>query len=199
MFSEHKYGILSDIHEDITGTLSALAELRARGADVLMHLGDLIEEKKYVDDLVAILLAHGVEGVMGNHDKAFAMRAGKPKTSSQKYICRLPERLVYDGSVFVHTSPIRECCNGIKTTDNASKVFELTDMPIIFVGHTHVPGGFSEQRIISAEECMPLQLEKDKKYILNPGSVRYSKTCALYDAEKQTFELVHLNIANVYK
>jgi predicted phosphodiesterase len=117
----------------------------------------------------------------------------------------------------VHGSPLDEDEYIIVMRD-AYMPLMTTDAAVTFFGHTHIQGGFcvhGEQwdtlrpmyRSKSDVEQVSLDLRRDGKYLLNPGSVGQPRDgdwragCALFDSEnyKITFYRVPYNLEKAQK
>lgn len=67
-----KFAIFGDIHGNIEALRAAYAAAQAAGAEKIYHLGDLGGYAPFVNEVVAFLGEHGIEGVQGNYDEAVA-------------------------------------------------------------------------------------------------------------------------------
>jgi predicted phosphodiesterase len=117
----------------------------------------------------------------------------------------------------VHGSPLDEDEYIIVMRD-AYMPLMTTDAAVTFFGHTHIQGGFCVHgeewdtlrpmyRSKSELEQVSLDLRRDGKYLLNPGSVGQPRDgdwragCALFDSEsyKVTFYRVPYNLEKAQK
>jgi predicted phosphodiesterase len=106
----------------------------------------------------------------------------------------------------VHGSPIDEDEYVVSLGDALAPLITLTT-PLTFFGHTHLQGGFfasdttadgfrPEYRTVGQAESVALQLKKDTRYMINPGSVGQPRdgdwraAFALFDTEEQ---IVHFH------
>ena len=95
-----------------------------------------------------------------------------------------PGPLTVDGIAgvqFVHGSPLDEDGYLIAVTDALDALLEVS-IPLTFFGHSHVQGGFLLDAGYGSElhtpialgnelECSEVQLKRDARYLINPGSV----------------------------
>jgi diadenosine tetraphosphatase ApaH/serine/threonine PP2A family protein phosphatase len=113
-----------------------------------------------------------------------------------------PQALPDHGQVqLVHGSPIDEDEYVIFLGDAIAPLMTST-VPVTFFGHTHQQGGFfasasaadafhPEYRTVGQAESVTFQLEKDVRYLINPGSVGQPRdgdwraAFALFDTEAQ--------------
>jgi putative phosphoesterase len=67
-----KFAILGDIHGNLEALRAAHARAAAMGVDTFYHLGDLGGYAPFVNEVVAFIKEHHIEGVQGNYDEAVA-------------------------------------------------------------------------------------------------------------------------------
>jgi len=101
----------------------------------------------------------------------------------------------------VHGSPNDEDEYVVSLGDALAPLISFS-MPVTFFGHTHLQGGFltngssadgfrPEYRTVGQAESVPLQLKREARYLINPGSVGQPRdgdwraAFALYDTEEQ--------------
>ena len=101
----------------------------------------------------------------------------------------------------VHGSPNDEDEYVVSLGDALAPLISFS-MPVTFFGHTHLQGGFltngssadgfrPEYRTVGQAESVPLQLKREARYLINPGSVGQPRdgdwraAFALYDTEER--------------
>jgi putative phosphoesterase len=67
-----KSAVFGDIHGNIEALKTAYDEAVKSGAKKIYHLGDLGGYAPFVNEVVAFLTEHGIDGVQGNYDEAVA-------------------------------------------------------------------------------------------------------------------------------
>ncbi len=67
-----KIAVFGDIHGNIVALKAAYDAVTALKPDKIYHLGDLGGYAPFVNEVVAFLKEHGIEGVQGNYDEAVA-------------------------------------------------------------------------------------------------------------------------------
>jgi putative phosphoesterase len=67
-----KIAIFGDIHGNIEALKAAYVEAVSRGVDKIYHLGDLGGYSPFVNEAVAFLIEHDIEGFQGNYDETVA-------------------------------------------------------------------------------------------------------------------------------
>ena len=190
-----KLGLISDIHGDLVALELAWAHLTVMGADRIVCAGDLVGYGPHPDKVVAFLSEHGIESVMGNHDRWAVERAsglpgvpstfggGMPSAEAVEALALLAaHRLVDDGprvGVIVHGSPGDDLDFVTPKTHPPWFLDQyLTKMgaSLLVVGHTH----------------RPMLHRSEHGLVINPGSVisapvvSTSRTFALLDWEAQS-------------
>ncbi len=193
--------IISDIHSNKEAFEVVLEDIRSRGIEDVICLGDIIgygtNPKECVD------LAYGFRlTLMGNHEEAVLYEAQtrgfNPKaTKAVRWTAKQFDMLsddkegnarrwdfmgsllkVYsqDSVLCVHGSPADPTREYIYTTDvrnpnKMERIFEKIEH-VCFVGHTHVPGVITEDMIHVSPEELDYAYEIDaRKTIINVGSV----------------------------
>jgi predicted phosphodiesterase len=207
------YLILSDVHSNREALEAVVRD--ARGLyDQILCLGDIVGYGADPNFTAEWMCTHSVTSIRGNHDKLCvgldapevynaAARASAVWTrqalapANAAYLSNLPRGPLRVGDFdLVHGSPADEDEYVIHAGD-AAMVRDLLDASVTFFGHTHVQGGFLyARRAIKriAPEGGVLELERDYRYLLNPGSVGQPRDMnpkaayAIYTPENRTVE-----------
>lgn len=123
---------------------------------------------------------------------------GHLKKERWEFLQKLPEKIEGEQALFVHGSPLEPTFEYVfppafETAWNPSRIrenFTLVDR-VCFCGHTHIPCAItSDLDCIYSRECdNTLTLDRNKKYIINTGSVgqprdRDNRACYLLFDEK---------------
>ena len=189
--------LISDIHGNHAGLMAALEDIARQGCDRIVCLGDLVEGGPADDAVVEEIRNRAIPSVRGNHDE----NNDVPLTeASRRFLASLPERLVEEGTLYVHISP-RAVNRKINHEVEAWNVFEETEFDLMFVGHAHIPFIFGERCEHHGEATRhefeynrPFPLGRDR-YIVSVGSVGYGRDSvgkiryAIHDREAGTVEL----------
>ena len=212
-----KYGIISDIHGNQEAFEVAMKALSREKLDKVLCGGDIVGYGADPDECIRKTKELCSAIVCGNHDAAssglrdtknFNDAAKKAISWTQKnlnneetaFLKKL--NLVYQNEhlTLVHgtlQSPgeFRYMVDG----DAALETFRLMKTPVIFVGHSHVPGIFSYRSNRIKFFCKEkTKISKGEKVIVNTGSVGQPRDgdprlCyAVYDTDKNTVELKRL-------
>lgn len=188
-----KIAVLADIHGNLEAFEAVSADLQQQGADRVICLGDSIGYGPDPEKVVGRLRQRGYRSVLGNHEFAlsdvrarrwFNFQAAENNIATEKllsaenreYCCSLPTSLIVGEGYFVHAYPPDSVFRYLdrQSDDKIAALFESTTCRLFFVGHTHrlvlVTGqeGVINRRVLTEET---VQLEPDRKYIVNCGSV----------------------------
>lgn len=190
-----RIAILTDIHANREAFEAVLADARARGAERIVLLGDLVgygPDPEWCCDLALRLVTEGATCVRGNHDHA-AAGAPEPMSALAKaamdwtrtrlsdtqraFLGNLP-LIVDEGDLcFVHASASDPGAFSYVTSDTrAAPSFRATKARLIFCGHTHVPllassdlAGMVRQQEFKANLAIPLL--RSRRWLAVVGAV----------------------------
>lgn len=173
-----RFAVISDIHGNYAAFDAVLADIARRGVDATVGLGDFVSGPFDPVSVIDRLMAEGIPGVRGNHDRWLvdgrendwavdALVRTMMSPAQLDWLGRLPATRVQAGEVFM--------CHGTPSDDNTFWMDTLTeagamslsrdsieaaaagvDYPVLLCGHTHVP--------------RMLRLA-DGRLVVNPGSV----------------------------
>ena len=177
-----RIAIISDIHANLEALETALRVIREQGADAVVCLGDIVGYGANPNECADAIRSATPHVLLGNHDEA-AIHAEKTEyfnpyariaaewtysmltPENKEYLGELPFTLDLDGIFFVHASPYEpEAWHYILQPADAQHNFPYFNEAVCVVGHSHVPGIFSE-------DIWTREVERGKKFIVNVGSV----------------------------
>jgi diadenosine tetraphosphatase ApaH/serine/threonine PP2A family protein phosphatase len=218
-----RYAILSDIHGNYDALKAVLTALQAQRIEAYMCLGDIVgygpqpveclhEIRKYASIIIA-----------GNHDYAVSDKIGassfnmlakeamlwtrsKLNEADLDFLSNLPLEARLEDSHLVHgTLYAPELFDYVQTSYDAHLSMEKMDLPICFVGHSHVPVTFIQDEVIRYSLQPSIDVQDGNKVIVNVGSVgqprdKDPRACyAIYDSTARTvsIERVHYNVEAV--
>ena len=211
-----KLAVLSDIHANLEAFTRCMQFLDEEAkVDFTAVLGDITGYG--ADPVTCIRKVKEIADVslIGNHDSAvigttkityFNMVAREAITwtrtqiseEDHAYLASLPYTVVHDTVRFTHSSPNNpEQWKYIFNWFDTEGEFDHFTEPVCFVGHSHVPGIYERTEVIPHGEG-PVQLNPDKKYIINIGSVGQPRdgdpraSFAVFDTETRTVEIIRL-------
>ena len=188
--------LLSDIHSNLEALEACVAAAPAH--DLVVNLGDIVGYGASPNEVISRSRELGNLFVRGNHDKAavgllelrdFDPVAGLAALWTREHLSKdnaewlrlLPSRPIHieslPGVQFVHGSP-RDEDEYVVSEEDAVLTFQDTSVPLTFLGHTHLQGGFSsdssfrpQYTTIGQQEVCELKLDVGAPYLINPGSV----------------------------
>ena len=188
-----KLAIISDIHGNYEAFREVLADIEMMGVDQTISLGDNIGYGPEPDRVVQKILALNIPSVLGNHELAvknekylswFNPVARKSLLKTRDLLSESSIAFVKSLKSFISIDDCR-CVHGFPPDSPLIYMFQpsenrkkkvLNEIPerICFIGHTHVLEimGYDGDRI-ETHDLPPgtTHLTKDKKYIVNIGSV----------------------------
>lgn len=204
-----KTAIISDIHGNLEALQATLERIETLHVGRIVCLGDIVGYGASPNECVELLRERKIRSVVGNHDKAvtgelsiesFSIVAtlGVEWTqsvitkSNKEFLKELQYTAEIDDTLFVHSSPdLPQYFRYLFTQEDAEGSFHAFDTSICFIGHTHRPAVFCEDRVSS-------QLVSGKRFIVNVGSVGQprdgdSRGCfVLFDDETFSIEYVRV-------
>lgn len=221
--------IISDVHGNLPAFTSFLEISEKLDTERILCLGDIVGYNPWPNECIDIMRERGIQCVMGNHDRvacgeeypeSFNQAAREAilwtrdvlRESNRKYLAALPETIVVDKKyLLVHGSP-RDPNEYIFThssvLDNIEFMKSEFEKSLCFFGHTHVVFAVYEDRgKIEMLQGESFPIEKEKGYLINPGSIGQPRdgdpraAFLIYDEVKQEikFHRFAYNINSVYE
>jgi len=186
-----RIGIFSDVHGNVEALEVVLKALGDEKVDCIYCLGDLVGYGPDPDQCVEKVMEAADSVIMGNHDlvaigqmstsdfNTFARQAidwtrGVLSSESIERLSKLPFLLVEADATWVHATPgAPDEWDYIISIVDAYYSFESMKTPLCFVGHSHVPIAYIQDKNGDIAICdeTEITIEEDKKYIINVGSV----------------------------
>ncbi len=188
-----RYGILGDIHSNLSALESVLAALAKEKVDVVLSVGDIVGYGAAPRECIALLREHGVRPVMGNHDAACLKlidtryfnnyaRAAVEWTQAnigdddRAWLAALPLVLHLEHCSVSHGTLFRpELFDYIQSPTDADPSLDVMPLPVCFVGHTHVPVTLLRLRDDPTRTAYTIDTEIDvdeaARSLVNVGSV----------------------------
>ncbi|MCK6471731.1 MAG: metallophosphatase family protein [Planctomycetes bacterium] len=205
-----RYGIFGDVHGHLAAMEQAIALLETEGAEIFLCTGDLIGFLGDSSGCVKLAQKRCTAVVAGNHehvttDATPADAMSRVRRAYQKaYASRLsPDQLRWtknlplvarcEGFTVTHGSMDHpENFNYVLTPQDVDACFSQMELPLVFIGHTHIPFVFLDTRPVTIkwpDSTPALTLDPACKTIVNVGSVGEPRTkgapscCVLYDSD----------------
>jgi predicted phosphodiesterase len=211
-----RIAIFSDVHSNLHALLAVARDMAEQKVGRILCLGDLVGYNAHPGECLREVRSWKIQIVRGNHDHFGALdmalewfnplaREGIELTrrlltkEDKEWLLGLPLHIEYDDFEITHASLERlEDWIYIVSEEDAAAHFEKQSRWICFVGHTHYPGCFYEEKknkstkVKLQRRTSKVRLRKDRRYLINVGSVgqprdRNPKACyALWDTEQNT-------------
>jgi diadenosine tetraphosphatase ApaH/serine/threonine PP2A family protein phosphatase len=183
--------VISDIHGNLHALEAVLADVDAAAPDVVWCLGDLVGYGPRPNDCVRITRERAALCLVGNHDLGVVGRidlgdfspdaaAAARWTASvlepdlRGFLESLAPSAEAEHAQLFHASARDPVWEYVLSEDAARASLELTDAPVVLVGHSHVPLALVLQDGDVVGGLAPGGAEVDLgtgRWLLNPGSV----------------------------
>jgi diadenosine tetraphosphatase ApaH/serine/threonine PP2A family protein phosphatase len=194
-----RLAVFADIHANRQAFSACLEAARARGAERIICLGDIVgygADPEWAVETVMDLLDGGAIAVRGNHDNAIGtpsetMNAeaqaaiewtrGRLSAPQRQFLAELPLMRQEDDRLYVHSeasSPAR--WRYIRDTSDAARSIEAADaqanVHVTFCGHIHRPALYSMSSAAKMTSFVPttdvaVQLLGGRRWLAVVGSV----------------------------
>ena len=207
-----RYGILGDIHANLSALSVALGVLDSAGVDQIVSVGDVVGYGAAPAECIALLRERRVQVVQGNHDAACAGRLddeyfnryareavrwtqGQLSQDDLAWLGQLPLSLELEHCHVAHgTLAGPEHFDYLLGVENARPSIQAMRKPVCFVGHSHLPITVIEPREavgrLGYSPDSEVDLSETRRAIVNVGSVGQPRdedprlAVALYDTEE---------------
>src|SRR4051794_7399916 len=218
-----RLAIFADIHANAQAFAACLAEARARGAERMICLGDVVgygADPEWAVETVMDLVAGGAMAVRGNHDNAIGIPSenmnaeaqaavewtrGRLSAEQRRFLAELPLTLADEERLYVHSDASNpQRWRYVVSTPEAARSLEATDAHVTFCGHIHKPALYSMSAAAKMTSFVPtsgvpVQLLGGRRWLAVIGSVGQPRdgnpaaSFALYDTSSR--ELTYCRVA----
>ena len=217
-----KYGIFGDIHGNLEALEAVVLDMEEQGVTHPLCLGDLVGYGANPAECLEVVRALGCPVVRGNHDDLATMKKipssfseaaqvslayarGQLNPSQLNFLRRMPMTWIEDPITLVHaTLDGPESWGYISTRLEAQTSFLYQKTPLCFVGHTHRPCAFAQEKEVRPLEFRLVDIHPDRtkagrKFLFNVGSVGQPRdgdwraSYAVFSPEKQLIDLRRVN------
>lgn len=190
-----RLALFADIHANRQAFGACLDAARARGAERLICLGDIVgygADPEWAVDTVMDLVAKGAIAVRGNHDNAIGVPSdgmtaeaqaaidwtrGRLSGEQKQFLAELPMSRQEDNRLYVHSEasdPVK--WRYVRDRADAARSMMATELQITFCGHIHRPGLYSMSSTAKMTSFVPtsgvpVQLLTGRRWLAVLGSV----------------------------
>jgi diadenosine tetraphosphatase ApaH/serine/threonine PP2A family protein phosphatase len=187
--------LFSDIHANRQAFAACLEAARARGAERLILLGDVVGyggDPEWTVDTVMALVERGAIAVCGNHDHAIGIPSesmnaaaqtaidwtrGRLNAAQRRFLASLPLTREEDDRLYVHSeasNPPR--WRYVQSAEDAARSMFATPAQITFCGHIHRPTLYSLARTAEMTGLVPasgiaVPLPEGRQWLAVAGAV----------------------------
>jgi predicted phosphodiesterase len=185
-----RVAVISDVHANYHALEAVLQEIDAEGADAIWCLGDTVGYGPRPNECCEVVKSRSSFSLVGNHDLVVL---GKLSISdfngdaadaaiwtsevltpeSRAFIEHLEPAGEVAGVDLFHASARDPVWEYVLTEEAARGTFDLSDAPLVLVGHSHVALALSEKgdRVTGGVAPAGSEIELEGRWLLNPGSV----------------------------
>ncbi len=188
-----RVAVISDVHANLHALEAVLASLEDERVEAIWNLGDVVGYGPSPNEACARVRERADLALIGNHDlvalgraevsvEEFNPDAGAAAlwTSEQlddetrRYLSALEPAAQLDGVALFHASPFDPVWGYVLTGEAAALSFDLTDEPVVLVGHSHVPLAITSESGGVHGGLAPAGTDVDLttgRWLFNPGAV----------------------------
>jgi diadenosine tetraphosphatase ApaH/serine/threonine PP2A family protein phosphatase len=190
-----RLAIFADIHANRQAFSACLDVARARGAERIICLGDVVgygADPEWAVDTVMGLVDDGAIAVIGNHDHAIGtisetMNAeaqaaiewtrGRLSAPQRRFLAELPLTRREEDRLYVHSEASHPShWRYVRDTPDAARSIAATDAHVTFCGHIHRPALYSMSSAAKMTSFIPtsdvpVQLLGGRRWLAVLGSV----------------------------
>ncbi len=183
--------IISDIHANIHALDAVLKDIERQAVETIICLGDVVGYGAFPEDCVTKVRERCSTTILGNHDymagndfqlegyfddarKSLEWTRGRLNDADRAFLNGLPILFEESQTTYVHAS-LHEPTTWeyLDFGGDFQRHFALQKTPVCFVGHTHMPGIFTNEVMGSHELTWnaPISLPNRDQVLVNAGSV----------------------------
>jgi len=208
-----RFAIFGDIHANLHALTAVLQDTCEQGCTHSICMGDIVGYNAFPSECVAVVRELDCPTVKGNHDEQVSMNytqeglnplaeealdwtRNKLGDAEKAWLRELRfQRLVRDFTVVHATLDTPHKWGYVTSALDAAASFTYQHTQLCFIGHTHRPVVYVRESSVSALAFETVQIEKNKKYLVNVGSVGQPRdgdwraAYCIYDTDKSELTL----------
>ncbi|MFZ5800550.1 MAG: metallophosphoesterase family protein [Candidatus Omnitrophota bacterium] len=209
-----RYGIFADVHSNLAALNAVLEAFSQEAIDRYVGLGDIVGYACQPQECIDRVRSLNPVLIAGNHDWACAGRLGLDSFTplagagliwtiehlsepDKQFLNSLPLVVKEDSFVLVHsTLDEPQEFYYLNSQSEAEATFALMDKNLCFVGHTHIPGVFTQTPDhLEYSHNAAFSISPSQKYIVNAGSVGQPRdgnplaSFCIFDSATNTVEI----------
>jgi diadenosine tetraphosphatase ApaH/serine/threonine PP2A family protein phosphatase len=188
-----RVAVITDVHANLYALETVLAEIDRDPPDEIWCLGDTVGYGPRPNECCELVRERCALILVGNHDllaigaagvgvedfnpeaaAASLWTSGELTADSREFLSSLAPQAARDGVQLFHGSPRDPVWDYVLTEHAAAESLELTDAPLVLVGHSHVATAVHLDGGTLEGGLAPSEFEADLgtgRWLLNPGSV----------------------------
>jgi diadenosine tetraphosphatase ApaH/serine/threonine PP2A family protein phosphatase len=214
-----KIAVLGDIHGNLEALQTVLEDIDTQKPDRIYSVGDLVGYGADPSACIARIREREIPAIKGNQDVAVlddsVVEQFNPYAKASIYWTRgalsfeekdilenLPYGITEDEYEIAHGMPGDNTFRYLMKIEDAAEAFELSKVPVIFVGHTHVPAIYLDTDPIEYVKELEYIVPADTRCIVNVGSVGQPRdndpraAYGLYDTETREVKIIRIEYDN---
>lgn len=212
-----KIAIISDIHANIEALDEVYKDIEKEKVDKIICLGDVVGYGPNPNEAIDMVKDRVLYTIKGNHDegiinenvlfdfneygiKAIEWQKNILKKDGFDFLSTLNFDMKFDDFQIVHGA-LSDYFKYILTISDALEEIKYMERDILFIGHSHRTAVFdlNDKIYYPFKEMGEFKLEKDKKYIINPGSVGqprdYNPLSSYLIFDQENYKLIFKRVA----
>ncbi len=188
-----RYALFADIHANLPALEAVLADSRTQSCAKVAFLGDLVNYGRHSRESVELIQELNAPGVLGNHDEAcsydpsglrylpkvermFRSTSSQLNRTQRAWLRQLPLVQTREDFTLVHANLWEPGKWGyVVQAPEAASSFARLQTTLCFFGHTHLQRVFVGPSVIRSLPPARLELDPERKYLINVGSVGLSR------------------------
>lgn len=209
-----RLAIFADIHANRQALVACLEAARAKGAERIVCLGDIVgygADPEWAVDTVMKLAEAGTPVVLGNHDNAIGTSAesmnaeaqaaiewtrGRLSATQRHFLAALPFTVAEETRLYVHSEASNpQRWRYVRDAADAGRSMIATSAHVTFCGHIHRPALYSMSATAKMTSFVPVagvpvQLLRGRQWLAVLGSVGQPRdgnpaaSFVMFDTEK---------------